>query len=168
MWNIIDTPSPHIGGQLVPSALDGHIQINNVSFSYPSRPKDFILGTRDSRTARSKLVQNSQSISRGNGPVCHQTGQCLCVSLILENVSLDIQPESTCAIVGKSGSGKSTLAKILFNFYPTQGGSITLDGNNWAELDYDWLRSNMAMVPQDPELFADTIRFEPAGPRIPD
>ena len=90
------------------------------------------------------------------------------VSLILENVSLDIQPESTCAIVGKSGSGKSTLAKIFFNFYPTQGGSITLDGNNWAELDYDWLRSNMAMVPQDPELFADTIRFEPAGPRIPD
>ena len=81
-------------------------------------------------------------------------------SLILENVSLDIQPESTCAIVGKSGSGKSTLAKILFNFYPTQGGSITLDGNNWTELDYDWLRSNMAMVPQDPELFADTIRLK--------
>ena len=78
--------------------------------------------------------------------------------LILENVSLDIKPESTCAIVGKSGSGKSTLAKILFNFYPIQGGSIALDGNNWAELDYDWLRSNMAMVPQDPELFADTIR----------
>ena len=163
MWNIIDTPSPHIGGQLVPSALDGHIQINNVSFSYPSRPKDFILGTRDSRTARSKIlgpmVAADQFVVR---PASVR------VSLILENVSLDIQPESTCAIVGKSGSGKSTLAKILFNFYPTQGGSITLDGNNWAELDYDWLRSNMAMVPQDPELFADTIRFEPAGPRIPD
>ena len=118
VWKIIDTPSPQIGGQLVPSTLDGHIQIDNVSFSYPSRPND----------------------------------------LILENVSLDIKPESTCAIVGKSGSGKSTLAKILFNFYPIQGGSIALDGNNWAELDYDWLRSNMAMVPQDPELFADTIR----------
>ena len=118
VWKIIDTPSPQIGGQLVPATLDGHIQVNNVSFSYPSRPND----------------------------------------LILENVSLDIKPESTCAIVGKSGSGKSTLAKILFNFYPIQGGSIALDGNIWTELDYDWLRSNMAMVPQDPELFADTIR----------
>ena len=67
--------------------------------------------------------------------------------------------KSTLAIVGKSGSGKSTIAKILFQFYkPSDDSTILLDDERFDELDYDWLRQNMAMVPQDTELFSDTVR----------
>ena len=63
-------------------------------------------------------------------------------------------------MVGKSGSGKSTIAKLLFQFYkPNQNSQMLLDGHDFNQLDYHWLRENMAMVPQDPELFADTIRY---------
>ena len=68
--------------------------------------------------------------------------------------------ESTLAIVGKSGSGKSTIAKILFQFYkPSSDSEISLDDEPLDQLDYDWLRQNMAMVPQDTELFSDTVRY---------
>lgn len=79
-------------------------------------------------------------------------------SNILKNISIDIPANSTCAIVGGSGSGKSTIAKLLFGFYKADTGKIEIDSQNIQTLDYDWTRSNMSMVPQDPQLFSDTVR----------
>lgn len=79
--------------------------------------------------------------------------------LIFKNLSLRIRANETTALVGHSGSGKSTIPKLLFQFYQPDSGRILLDGENLSEMNYDWLRKNVAMVPQDPELFSNTIRY---------
>lgn len=75
---------------------------------------------------------------------------------ILENVSFDIQPGETMAIVGRSGGGKSTLVSLLPRFYEAQG-EICIDGMNIRDFSLANLRSHIAMVSQHVILFNDTI-----------
>ena len=77
---------------------------------------------------------------------------------LFENLSFQIKANETTALVGHSGSGKSTVPKLLFQFYRPDSGLILLDGYSVENLDYDWLRENIAIVSQDPELFSDSIR----------
>lgn len=77
---------------------------------------------------------------------------------IFKNLSLDIHPGKTTAIVGHSGSGKSTITKMILQFYQYSRGTIELDGVDLREIDYQWLRENVAIVSQETELFSDTIR----------
>ena len=61
------------------------------------------------------------------------------------------------AVVGESGAGKSTLVKLLFRFYDPTAGSITIDGQNIAEVTQHSLRQHIWIVPQDTVLFNDSI-----------
>ena len=76
----------------------------------------------------------------------------------LDGVSLHVKAGETVAIVGPSGAGKSTIIQLLLRFYNTQSGQITLDGVAIADLDRQNLRSNLALVPQDPVIFAASAR----------
>lgn len=76
---------------------------------------------------------------------------------VLHGVSFSIQPGETVALVGPSGSGKSTLVNLLAGFYRADSGTITLDGLPLGELRLDSLRRHLALVPQDPGLFHDSI-----------
>lgn len=58
---------------------------------------------------------------------------------ILKNVSLNIEPNTVTAIVGRSGSGKSTIASLLLRLYEPQSGGILLDGVDIRELNLHWL-----------------------------
>ncbi len=78
---------------------------------------------------------------------------------ILNGLSLDVPAGHTVAVVGPSGAGKSTLARLLFRFYDIQGGAITVDGQNIAEVQQASLRSAIGIVPQDTVLFNDTIGY---------
>ncbi|MEO5645120.1 MAG: ABC transporter ATP-binding protein [Bacteroidia bacterium] len=77
---------------------------------------------------------------------------------VLQDISINIKPGETVAIVGPSGSGKSTTAQLLLRFYDPDKGTISFDGKDAREYDLTELRENMAIVPQDVLLFAGTIR----------
>ncbi|TDD63931.1 ABC transporter ATP-binding protein [Jiangella aurantiaca] len=77
---------------------------------------------------------------------------------LIENLSLVAEPGRTVAIVGPTGAGKTTLVNLIMRFYELQGGRITIDGRDIAELSRDELRSNIGMVLQDTWLFGGTIR----------
>jgi ATP-binding cassette subfamily B protein len=78
---------------------------------------------------------------------------------ILQNVSLEIRPKETIAIVGPSGSGKSTIGRLLFRFYDAQKGTIKIDGQDIRDITQKSLHSCIGVVPQDTVLFNDTIYY---------
>ena len=81
----------------------------------------------------------------------------------LEDFSLDVAPGETVALVGPSGAGKSTVFSLLLRFHDPQAGQIELDGVDIRTLDPAALREAIALVPQQPTLFAasarDNIRY---------
>jgi len=80
---------------------------------------------------------------------------------ILQDVSFEIPPGKTVAVVGSSGAGKSTLARLLFRFYdvPDGAGRITIDGQDIRAVSQASLRRAIGIVPQDTVLFNDTVEY---------
>ncbi len=76
----------------------------------------------------------------------------------LVDFDLAIAPGETVALVGPSGAGKSTVLQLVGRFFDPQAGRITLDGVDLRALDPAALRGAMALVPQDPVIFADDAR----------
>ena len=76
---------------------------------------------------------------------------------VLQNVSLDIQPGETIAVVGPSGGGKTTLCQLIPRFYEVGEGSICIDGQDIRDVTQNSLHKNIGIVQQDVFLFADTI-----------
>ncbi len=77
---------------------------------------------------------------------------------VLHEVNLDINAGETLAIVGPTGGGKSTIAKLVSRFYDPTDGNITIDGHDIRNVTLNSLRSQLGVVPQEPFLFAGTIR----------
>ena len=81
----------------------------------------------------------------------------------LDGVDLNIEPGETVAFVGPSGAGKTTIIQLILRFYDPAQGSITLDGIDLREMARDSFRRSIALVPQDPVIFAasasENIRF---------
>ncbi|MBU6258914.1 MAG: ABC transporter ATP-binding protein/permease [Burkholderiales bacterium] len=78
---------------------------------------------------------------------------------ILHDVSFEIPPGKTVAVVGPSGAGKSTLARLLYRFYDIQQGAITIDGQEIRSVTQASLRAAIGIVPQDTVLFNDTVEY---------
>jgi ATP-binding cassette subfamily B protein len=83
--------------------------------------------------------------------------------LSLNQIKLTINPGETVALVGPSGAGKSTIIQMILRFYDPCQGQILLDGKDLRSLRRDDFRSQVALVPQDPVVFAtsalENIRF---------
>ena len=78
---------------------------------------------------------------------------------ILKNISLDVPAGKKIAIVGPSGAGKSTIGRLLFRFYNSNKGTISIDGQNIINCTQFSLHENIAVVPQDTVLFNESILF---------
>jgi ATP-binding cassette, subfamily B, bacterial len=76
----------------------------------------------------------------------------------LDGVSLTVIPGETVALVGPSGAGKTTILQLLMRFYDPQSGTIRLDGIDLREMARHDFRRAIAMVPQDPVIFAASAR----------
>jgi ATP-binding cassette, subfamily B, bacterial len=73
-------------------------------------------------------------------------------------VSLSIAPGETVALVGQTGAGKSTLVKLVARFYDVTSGSVLIDGTDVRDFDLPAYRQQLGVVPQEPYLFAGTVR----------
>ena len=78
---------------------------------------------------------------------------------ILHDLSFEIPPGKTVAVVGPSGAGKSTLARLLYRFYDVNSGAIRIDGQDVRHVTQASLRQSIGIVPQDTVLFNDTVAY---------
>ncbi len=108
----------------------------------------------EDRPGAMPLVAESPAVRFENVDFAYETRR-----QILHNVSFEIPPGHTVAVVGASGSGKSTLARLLFRFYDVSGGRIAIDGIDIRDFTQRSLRAAIGIVPQDTVLFNDTIRY---------
>ncbi len=89
---------------------------------------------------------------------------------VLHDVDLEIAPGESVAFVGATGAGKSTMAKLVTRFYDPTAGRVLIDGYDLKRVTLPSLRSQLGVVPQEPFLFAGTIRdnLSFARPGAPD
>ncbi len=84
---------------------------------------------------------------------------------VLRDVDLRIAPGETVAFVGQTGAGKSTAAKLITRFYDPTSGRVTLDGYDLRDVTLESLRCQLGVVPQEPFLFAGSLRYNIAFAR---
>ena len=78
--------------------------------------------------------------------------------MVLQGIDVSIAPGERVALVGSSGAGKSTMASLIPRFYDVVEGRVTLDGVDVRDLRLRELRGHIGIVPQEPMLFAGTVR----------
>ncbi|WP_170478605.1 ABC transporter transmembrane domain-containing protein [Ruegeria arenilitoris] len=76
----------------------------------------------------------------------------------LNHLTLSVRPGETVAFVGPSGAGKTTVIQLIQRFYDPDSGRVSLDGVDLRDLDRSEFRKHMALVPQDPVIFAASAR----------
>jgi ATP-binding cassette subfamily B protein len=83
--------------------------------------------------------------------------------IVLKDLTIEIEPGETIALVGPSGAGKSTIFHLLLRFYDPQRGHVTFNGVDISTTDPQQLRAHIGLVPQHPIMFAsdalDNIRY---------
>jgi len=77
---------------------------------------------------------------------------------VFEDFDLHIPAGQKVGLIGPSGAGKSSLMHVLLRLYDVQGGAITIDGQNIADVQQDSLRENIAVIPQSTDLLHRTLR----------
>jgi ATP-binding cassette, subfamily B, multidrug efflux pump len=95
-----------------------------------------------------------ESVTFSYRPYDHSSG----AALVLDGIDLEIKPGNVLGIVGPPGSGKSTLLSLIPRIFEVGGGSVTLDGIDIRKIQLSRLRSMISYMPQEPFLFAGTIR----------
>ena len=78
---------------------------------------------------------------------------------VIRDVNLRIAAGETVAFVGETGAGKSTLAKLITRFYDPTEGRVLIDGHDLRDVTLDSLRRQLGVVPQEPFLFAGSLRY---------
>lgn len=77
---------------------------------------------------------------------------------VLQNITFELKPGQTIALVGRSGSGKTTLSKLILGLYEPTSGSIEIDGQDLKNISLHSLRSQVGVVDQDTFLFSGTVK----------
>ncbi len=118
---------------LNPSDVRGAITIQDLDYAYPTRTKNASSG-----------IDDKQDIPRGE-PVLH-------------DITLDVKPGETIALVGASGAGKTTLCNLIARFDDPTHGAILLDGIDLKDIPIEHYRALLGIVEQDVFLFDGSVR----------
>jgi ATP-binding cassette subfamily B protein len=102
-----------------------------------------------------KLKVPAGAVSFNN--VVFQYSDARSTKKLLDDFNLDIPAGQKIGLVGHSGGGKTTITKLILRLMDIQGGSISIDGQNIAEITQESLRQSIAYVPQEPLLFHRTV-----------
>lgn len=78
---------------------------------------------------------------------------------VLKNVNFSVTAGEVVALVGESGAGKSTLVDLISGYYFPKSGNVLIDGHKTTDLDLEFLRKYIAVVPHEVVLFNDTIKM---------
>jgi len=124
------------GAVPLPLPAEGRVELRDVRFRYPA-PADSTLSSLDEATV---------------GLSTSAAGE------VLHGVSFVAEPGELVALVGPSGAGKSTIISLVSRLYDVTGGAVLVDGHDVRDLQQETLRAAIALVPQDPHLFHETVR----------
>jgi ATP-binding cassette subfamily C (CFTR/MRP) protein 1 len=99
--------------------------------------------------------------SKGQIDVDHASMRYRDGPLVLKDISISINGGEKVGVVGRTGSGKSSLMNLLFRITEAEndGGRILIDGVNTSEIGMATLRLNLSIIPQDPVMFSNTVRY---------
>lgn len=128
-----DTQAALAGGERVFSLMDTPAEVAEAG------------NARDPGRITGRITFDAVSFRYAEGP------------LVLHDVSLEIEPGETVAVVGPTGAGKSTLVSLVARFYDPVSGRVLADGHDVRDLALNGYRRNLGAVLQDPFLFSGTI-----------
>ena len=120
--------------------IEGHIRLEGVSFAYDDD------------------VYGDDAYGHDDDDGTYGDAEDEDLPAVLNDVTLDIRPGETFALVGPTGAGKSTIAKLIIRFYDPTRGRVTIDGWDLRDVTLSSLRNQLGVVPQEPFLFHGTIR----------
>ncbi len=126
------------------AGLDRVLDVLEIDEELPSRTEAVTLRRADVRGAIS--IRNVSFVYPDSDPT------------VLQDVSLEVEPGETVALVGRSGAGKTTLTNLIARFYDPNSGSLCLDGRDLRDIELSSYRSLLGIVEQDVFLFDGTIR----------
>ncbi len=141
IFKLIDTPEdlPNPASPVPFAKIRGEIRFESVWFSYSK--------SGNGQTATENAPDCNAEKQRGNG------------EYVLKDLSFQLNPGESVAIVGATGSGKTSIINLLGRFYDIQKGSILIDGNDIREVDKYQLRKHIGIVLQDVFLFSGDIEY---------
>ena len=153
VFEVLDAPDelPDAKDAIAVEHVRGDMELRNVSFSYGSEHSSSTGVPPVLATSIDQLLHDSNSTKHGRD--ARATG----TPLVLQDVSINIEPGQTVALCGPSGSGKSTILNLLLRFYDPISGIVTLDGRDVRSITRDSLRGHFALVQQESFLFNDSI-----------
>lgn len=132
----------HFGTETIENPV-GKIEFKDVSYTF--------------REYEWKMPENKFSLFKRPGEYRRER-ILVAENKIFQDLSFEIQPNTTVAFVGKSGSGKSTILNLMSKMYEADSGEVLIDGQNINSLNKETLRKTISLVNQFPYIFDMTIK----------
>ncbi|MGZ3673341.1 MAG: ABC transporter ATP-binding protein, partial [Ktedonobacterales bacterium] len=139
----VEVSADMVDAPAMPPIISGQVAFEHVSFAYP-------VGASGGDASTHGDVSNELDELLEREP----RGQ---LRQVLRDVTFEAQPGQVVALVGPSGAGKTTTLSLLLRFYELDGGAIRVDGVDIGRVQAQSLREQIAIVPQEPTLFGDSI-----------